>query len=91
MLYSAQGGMVPLGAVAEVRQTVNTGTIRRVDSKRTITLGIIPPRDIPLEQGVDMVRRGIIEELKETGEIGDEINMTIQPGPAISLRRPGMP
>ena len=77
MLYSAQGGMVPLGAVAEVRQTVNTGTIRRVDSKRTITLGIIPPRDIPLEQGVDMVRRGIIEELKETGEIGDEINMTI--------------
>ncbi len=77
MLYSPQGGMVPLSAVAEVRQTVNTETIRRVDSNRTITLGIIPPRDIPLEQGVDMVRRGIIDELKASGEIGDDISMRI--------------
>lgn len=77
MLYSAQGGMIPLSAIADVRQTVNTETIRRVDSERTITLGIIPPRTIPLEQGVDMVRRGIIEELRKTGEVGDEISMTI--------------
>ena len=77
MLYSPEGGMVPLSAVAEVRQTVNTETIRRVDGERTITLGIIPPRDIPLEQGVDMVRRGIIDELRETGEIGGDISMGI--------------
>ena len=77
MLYSPQGGMVPLSAVAEVRHTVNTETIRRVDGERTITLGIVPPRDIPLEQGVDMVRRGIIDELRETGEIGDDIGMSI--------------
>ena len=77
MLYSPEGGIVPLRAVAEVRQTVNTETIRRVDGERTITLGIIPPRDIPLEQGVDMVRRGIIDELRETGEIGNDISMSI--------------
>ena len=77
MLYSPMGGMVPLSAVAAVRQTVNTETIRRVDSNRTITLGIIPPRDIPLEQGVDMVRRGIIDELRASGEIGDGISMRI--------------
>ena len=77
MLYSPRGGMVPLDAVARIRQTVNTGTIRRVDGERTITLGIVPPRDIPLEQGVDMVRRGIIEELRETGEVGDDISMSI--------------
>ena len=77
MLYSPQGGMVPLSAVAEVRQTVNTETIRRVDSNRTITLGIIPPRDIPLEQGVDMVRRGIIDELRASGQVGDDISMRI--------------
>ena len=77
MLYSPTGGMVPLSAVAEVRQTVNTETIRRVDSNRTITLGIVPPRDIPLEQGVDMVRRGVIDELRASGEIGDDIAMRI--------------
>ena len=77
MLYSPQGGMVPLSAVAEVRQTVNTETIRRVDSNRTITLGIIPPREIPLEQGVDMARRGIIDELRASGQVGDDISMRI--------------
>ncbi len=77
MLYSPQGGMVPLSAVAQVRQTVNTETIRRVDSNRTITLGIIPPRDIPLEQGVDMVRSGIIDELRANGQVGDDISMRI--------------
>ena len=77
MLYSPMGGMVPLSAVAAVRQTVNTETIRRVDSNRTITLGIVPPRDIPLEQGVDMVRRGVIDELRASGEIGDDISMRI--------------
>ena len=77
MLYSPRGGMVPLSAVARVTQTVNTETIRRVDGERTITLGIIPPRSIPLEQGVDMVRRGIIEELRKTGEAGDDISMSI--------------
>ena len=77
MLFSPRGGMVPLSAVADVRQTVNTGTIRRVDSKRTITLGIIPPREVPLEQGVDMVRRGIIDELRASGEVGDDISMRI--------------
>ena len=77
MLYSPRGGMVPLSAVAEVRQTVNTETIRRVDGERTITLGIVPPHDIPLEQGVEMVRRGIIDELRATGEIVDDISMSI--------------
>ena len=77
MLYSPQGGMVPLSAVAQVRQTVNTETIRRVDGERTITLSIIPPRSIPLEQGVDTVRRDIIEKFRATGEIGDDISMSI--------------
>ena len=77
MLYSPRGGMVPLSAVAQVRQTVNTETIRRVDGARTITLGIIPPRDIPLEQGVEIVRRDVIDALRAAGEIGDGISMNI--------------
>ena len=77
LLYSTRGGVVPLSAVAEVRETVNTETIRRVDSERTITLGIIPPRDVPLEQGVETVRREVIAALRESGEIGADINMTI--------------
>ena len=77
MLYSPRGGVVPLGAVAEVRETVNTGIIRRVDGERTITLVIIPPRDVPLEQGVEQVRHGVIDGLRTSAEIGNDIAMRI--------------
>ena len=60
MLYSAEGGIIPLSSIATVQETVNTEIIRRVDGARTITLGIIPPRDIPLETGVEIVKRELI-------------------------------
>ncbi|RKZ39162.1 MAG: AcrB/AcrD/AcrF family protein [Gammaproteobacteria bacterium] len=77
MLYSSRGGMIPLSAVARLKETVNTETIRRVDGDRTITLSIIPPREVPLEEGVRIVRREIIEGMKHSGELSQEINLSI--------------
>lgn len=69
--------MIPLSSLASIRETVNTETIRRVDGARTITLGIIPPRNIPLETGVQIVEKELIQGLRESGEIGDDVNMQI--------------
>ncbi len=77
MLYSAEGGIIPLSSVATVKETVNTETIRRVDGARTITLGIIPPRTVPLETGVEIVRKELIENMKASGEIAEDIHMQI--------------
>jgi multidrug efflux pump subunit AcrB len=77
MLYSSRGGMIPLSAVARLQETVNTETIRRVDGDRTITLSIIPPREVPLEEGVRIVRREIIEGMKHSGELPQEIKLSI--------------
>ena len=77
MLYSQEGGIIPLSSVARVRETVNTETIRRVDGARTITLGIIPPRTVPLETGVEIVRKELIENMKTSGEIAEDIHMQI--------------
>ncbi len=77
MLYSTEGGIIPLSSIATVQETVNTEIIRRVDGARTITLVIIPPRDIPLETGVEIVKRELIQAMKETGEISDDIHMKI--------------
>ncbi len=64
LFYTENGGVVPLEAIAKIKETVNTETIRRVDGERTITLSIIPPRDIPLEVGVERVRDKIINDHK---------------------------
>ncbi|MBL1143215.1 MAG: efflux RND transporter permease subunit [Proteobacteria bacterium] len=77
MLYSRQGGILPLSAVATVNETVNTETIRRVDGRRTITLSIIPPRKVPLEEGVDTVKRDLIQYMKDTGRMYDGMTMSI--------------
>lgn len=77
MLYSHQGGTVPLSAVAKVQETVNTDTIRRVDSRRTITLSIIPPRDVPLEEGVRVVKQDLIQYMKDNGQLHKGMVMSI--------------
>lgn len=77
LLYSPDGGVVPLEAIAEVTQTVNTETIRRVDGRRTITLSIIPPRDIALEVGVERVRDMIAELSAEPGFAASGITLRI--------------
>ena len=77
MLYSPSGGIVPLSAVARLAETVNTETIRRVDGDRTITLSIIPPADVPLEEGVRLVREEIIEGMKARGELPEEIALEL--------------
>ncbi len=77
LLYSDRGGIIPLSEIANIKSTVNTENIRRVDNKRTITLSIIPPRDIPLEQGVEIVKRDLIDAMMNSGDLSDDISMTI--------------
>ncbi len=77
MLYSSRGGIVPLSAVARLEETVNTETIRRVDGDRTITLSVIPPREVPLETGVQKVTEEIIVGMKASGELPPGIRLEI--------------
>jgi multidrug efflux pump subunit AcrB len=77
LLYSPNGGVVPLSAVARLKETVNTETINRVDGQRTVTLSVIPPSDVPLEEAVQRVREQIIVGMKQSGELPAEISLTI--------------
>ena len=77
MLYSPSGGIVPLSAVARLAETVNTETIRRVDGDRTITMSIIPPAEVPLEEGVALVRSEILQGMKASGELPEDIDLSL--------------
>ncbi len=77
LLYTPNGGVMPLEAIATIKETVNTATIRRVDGRRTITLSIIPPRDVPLEVGVARVREAIIGDHLINGGADSGITMRI--------------
>ena len=76
-VYTPQGSVLPLSAIAEIKETVGTSSLRRVNGRRTVTLNIIPPDSIPLETGVQMVKEQVVASLREQGVIPSSINIAI--------------
>jgi multidrug efflux pump subunit AcrB len=76
-VYTPIGAVVPLSSIARIEETVDTNIIRRLNSQRTVTLNIIPPDRVALETGVEIVRRDVVDYLRETGAVPSSINMTI--------------
>ncbi len=76
-VYTPRGTIVPLAALADIVETVDTSTIRRVNGRRTVTLNIIPPRSIPLEAGVETVRTEVVDALRQEGAIPSDVSVTI--------------
>ena len=76
-IYSPLGGIVPLQSVAAIRETVNTDTIRRVNSERTVTLSIVSPRDMPLESAVQAVEQQVVGALRSEGRVPDGVTLRI--------------
>jgi multidrug efflux pump subunit AcrB len=76
-VYTPIGAVVPLSSIARIEETVDTNIVRRLNSQRTVTLNIIPPERVALETGVEIVRRDVVDYLRETGAVPSSINMTI--------------
>ena len=76
-VYTPQGSILPLSAVATIRETVDTSTVRRINGQRTVTLNIIPPPSVALETGVEIVRQDVIGALRSSGELPSDVNVTI--------------
>ena len=76
-IYTPRGGVLPLGALASIEETVDTAEIRRVDGRRTVTLYVIPPRSVPLETAVHTVREKIVQPLREGGKLPPGISIDL--------------
>jgi len=76
-VFTPQGTVLPLSAIATITETVDTSTVRRINGQRTVTLNVIPPPNIPLETGVETVREQIIAALRASGEIPAEVAVDI--------------
>jgi multidrug efflux pump subunit AcrB len=65
-IFTPLGGVLPLDAMATIRETIDTNSIRRINGRRTVTLNVIPPGSIALEEGVEIVRRDVSDQLDAT-------------------------
>jgi multidrug efflux pump subunit AcrB len=76
-VYTPRGTVLPLNAIADIIETVDTDVVRRVDGQRTVTLSIIPPRSVALETGVEMVKNDLIGALRSQGAIPAGVSIDI--------------
>lgn len=65
-IYTPSGATVTVGSIADVRYGVSSDTIRRIDADRTVTLNVVPPRSIPLERAVELIKSKVIEEFESS-------------------------
>ncbi len=71
------GEIMPLNALADMQANYSSDSIRRVDGNRTVSVYIIPPRNIALEDAEELVRTQLITALKQQGKIAHGVNLII--------------
>ncbi len=76
-LVTPQGGVLPLKALADLVESKNSNSLRRVDGNRTVTVYIIPPRDVALETAEQQVRNELLPALWQQGEIAQGIKVSV--------------
>jgi multidrug efflux pump subunit AcrB len=64
-LSTPAGSIVQLGELVDIDRTVGPSQLRRIDSRRTITLGLTPPDDMTLDQVLQVLRTDVEPELQQ--------------------------
>ncbi len=70
------GGTVPLSAIARIERADAPQTIKRIEQLRAISLAVVPPDTIPIEQAMGDIR-GTVDELRASGAIAPGVEVTL--------------
>ena len=80
-------GIQPLGELVRLERTAGPDQIRRVDRRRTVTLQITPPQNMPLENAIEKIRNevepAIRSQLPDDGDVvfegsADDLSMALR-------------
>lgn len=66
-LATPQGKVVPVFNLAQMEQTTGMDQIRHLERKRTVTLQVTPPTEIPLQQAIETIENEIVPPLQSAG------------------------
>lgn len=63
--------------LAELRETVDSEELRRVNGQRTVSVYVIPADDVALETAVDKMRTELIPAMKRAVELPSRVALSI--------------
>jgi multidrug efflux pump subunit AcrB len=75
-LATPNSDVLPLGELVNVMRTAGPDQIRRINRRRTITLEVTPPDDMPLEHALFVIRDKIEPQIEPLLPLDGEVNYT---------------
>ena len=66
-VVTSDGRIVPVGNLADVRETTGPTEIQRIDRSRTMTVSVVPKGSIPLEEAAELLEREVLAPLRKKG------------------------
>ena len=67
LVATPKGWAVPLSSLASIENTYGVTQIRHLERKRTITLQVTPPPDMPLQSAMEIIQQKLIPAVEQTG------------------------
>ena len=67
LVATPNGWAVPLSSLASMENTYGVTQIRHLERKRTITLQVTPPSDMPLQSAMELIQEELIPAVQQTG------------------------
>ncbi len=67
LVATPKGWAVPLSSLARLENTYGVTQIRHLERKRTITLQVTPPKDMPLQEAMEIIEQQLVPGVKQAG------------------------
>jgi len=67
LVATPEGWAIPLSSLASVENTYGVTQIRHLERKRTITLQVTPPQDMPLQAAMEVIEQQLVPGVEQMG------------------------
>lgn len=68
-IVNAYGDLIQVGDVAELVYSQGMPQINHLERKRTITLQVTPPKDVPIQDAMNTIENGLIKPMQKEGKL----------------------
>ncbi|MDX1775124.1 MAG: efflux RND transporter permease subunit, partial [Desulfobulbales bacterium] len=77
LITTPGGKIVPVSSLSELVRTTGMTQIRHLERKRTVTLQVTPPKEMPLQEAMEKLESEIVSPVRAMGLLkGIDINMS---------------
>ena len=68
-LNTPSGKRVTLGSVADIVLVAGPVQVNHVERLRSVTIQVIPPREVPIERAMEIIRDKVVAPLRDSGQL----------------------